>query len=298
MSTFKILIQKARPRKPTKLEMLSDKAAGQVSASLLNGIQRFKKRIPKAKLIEAIETKSLGHIIKVIPWEENINNLMPAFEKLKMSHDAAALISFEALPAPVQLNLRTDLKNPKYTQFIVERFNKYLLDLNVEAQEHIQRQIMRSFSHAKHPSEVADDIIDHIGLNHRQSIALTNYQMGLKEKGVPEAQARRLSDDYETRLLEQRSIMIARTEIQNANNQGQLSVWQAAQDEGLLDAETTFKIWGTDRDPCPICKSMKGKKVKLNEKWLIKYPNGKEKLADVPSDAHPHCYCYSTILFN
>lgn len=293
MSSFSIIIQKAKPRAPTRLEVLSDKMAGQVSVSLSQGIKRFKKRIPKEKLAEAIETGSIGHIVKEIPWYDNINDLVPGFKKISQSFDSASLISFEALPAPIKRNLRIDLKNPALKRFIDERFNKYLQDLSEESVKIVQRQIQRSFSHAQAPRDMADEIVNHIGLNWKQSTALTNYQMGLREKKLPESRVKILVKEYEERLLDQRAVMIARTEIQNANNQGQLSVWQAAQNEGLLDSETTYKVWKTDRTPCELCLSMKDKKVKLNESW--KLPDG--RLAEVPSDSHPFCYCFSILEF-
>ena len=157
----------------------------------------------------------------------------------------------------------------------------------------VQRAIQRSFSHAKTPREVAQSIVKHIGLNDRQSEALINYQMGLEMKNLAPDKIEKLTTGYEERLLRQRSTMIARTEIQNANNQGQLAVWKQAQDEGLLNVDETFKVWENDRTPCPKCKKMHGKKVKLNEKWHL--DDG--RAVEVPSEIHPNCYCFQTLEF-
>lgn len=292
MSEIKFTILKARIRASTELEKLSDKASGQVSSSLLAGIKRFKKRISIENLMKAVETKSIGHIVKEITWDNGgIEELLPGFSKLDKSFDDSALISFNALPAPIKNNLRTDLKNPAFKKFIDKRLSVFLQDLNQAQSKIVNRAIQRSFTHAQTPRQMAEDIVQHIGLNDRQSIALINYQLGLNKQGASPEKVKRLSDLYESKLLQQRSTMIARTEIQNANNLGQLAVWKSAQDEGLLNADDTFKVWQTDRTPCPSCKAMAGKKVKLNEKWRV--PDG--RLVDVPSENHPHCYCIQTL---
>jgi hypothetical protein len=291
MSTFHFLIRKAKIRPPTQLEALSDKMANQVSVNLLSGITRFKKRISLEKIANAIETGSMGHVLKEIPWNDSFDDLYTSFKKIDKSFEVAAMISKEALPANLQKNLRMDLKNPAYKKFIDQRFAKFLQDLNEESQKRVQRAIQRSFSRAISPRKAASEIIDHIGLNDRQSQALINYQMGLEKQGIAPNKVELLASKYESKLLKQRSVMISRTEIQNANNQGQLAVWREAQKEGLLNSEETFKVWATDRSPCPSCKAMSGKKVKLNEKWTL--PDGRS--VDVPSENHPHCFCFQTL---
>jgi hypothetical protein len=156
-----------------------------------------------------------------------------------------------------------------------------------------QRYIQRAFTHGETPREVAENLINHIGLNDRQSIALLNYRMGLENSKMSKEKIDTLSERYSDTLLKQRATMIARTEIQNVNNQGQLSVWKAAQDEGLVDPEKTFKVWQNDTQPCPECAKMHGEKVPLNGKWLL----GDGRTVSVPSEIHPSCYCYQILEF-
>lgn len=288
---FDANVRKAKLRPPTALEKLSDKMAAQVSVNLLTGIKRFKWNLPKGSLEDAVKTGSLGHMTKVISWENGLDDLLPAFKRLEDSFEKSGMISLEALPAPIKNNMRIDLKNPALKKFIDDRVSKFLQDLNNESAKIVQRSIQRSFSNALTPRDVANEIVQHIGLNDRQSIALTNYQMSLQEKGMSPDKVEKLTNSYEDRLLHQRATAIARTEIQDANNAGQLAVWKVAQDEGLLNADETFKVWENDRSPCPLCRKMQGKKVKLSERWTL--PDG--RTVNVPSEIHTHCQCFQTL---
>ena len=288
---FTFTIKKAKLRAPTKLEALSDKMASTVSLNLVKGIRTFKKRIPLDMLEESIKTNSIGHIIKNIPWQDSMEDIYPGFKTLEKSFEMSAMISREALPSQLQKNLRMDLSNPRYKNFISSRFDHLMRDLNEDTQKIVQRAIQRSLSKAKTPNQIANEIVDHIGLNDRQSIALMNYQSGLESKNVSPKKIEALTERYSNQLLKQRATTIARTEIQNANNRGQLAVWTEAQNEGLLNMDETFKIWQTDRSPCPSCKAMNGKKVKLNEKWVL----SDGRTVDVPSENHPNCYCFQTL---
>jgi hypothetical protein len=291
MGFFRIDIKKAKLRPPNKLERLSAKMAGQISISLFSGIKKLKSRVSSEKLNEAITSGSIGHIVKEIGWDKAIEDILPSYQKFGDSFEQAGMISFNALPPPIKNNLRIDLKNPLLKKFINDRFNKFMQDLSTESSNIVQRSIQRSFSHALAPSQVAKEIMGHIGLNDRQSMALSNYRSGLEKTKTRPENIERYTELYSNRLLKQRSIMIARTEIQNANNQGQLAVWKQGQDEGLLNAEETYKVWENDVNPCPICRQMHGKKVKLNERWIL--PDG--KTVNVPSEIHPNCFCFQTL---
>jgi hypothetical protein len=285
---------KKKTRLPTQLEKIGDRFTSLISADLIKGIKRVKQKANIDKIAEAFEKGSPAHVVENIPWQQSIEDLLPGFEKINESFDIAADLTYKTLPVSIQENLLTDLRNPSYKKFISDRFSQYLQDLNTDSQQAIQRIIQRSFTHGMRPKDAAREIITHLGLNDRQSIALMNFQMKLEMNQESPAKIKDLTDKYSDRLLKQRSVMIARTEIANANNQGQLSVWAQAQNEGLMDPETTLKQWKTDRNPCEkICEKMRDTKVKLHEKWVL--PNG--RLAEVPNDSHPNCYCYMVLIF-
>ena len=243
--------------------------------------------------MDALKSNDAGNVSKVIAWDEKFQDVLPAFNKLGDSFEQAALLATKALPPQAQARLRMDLKNPAYKRFIAGRLNTFLQDLNVQQSEIVRRAIQRSFSQAKSPSQIANEIVDHIGLNDRQSTALSNYRADLEKKNIAPKKVEFLTEQYSGRLLKQRAKMIARTEIQNANNLGELAVWKESVNDGSLDPETTYKVWSTDRTPCPLCRSMEGKKVKLNDLWTL--PDGRK--VNVPSEIHPSCFCIQRLEF-
>ena len=84
----------------------------------------------------------------------------------------------------------------------------------------------------------------------------------------------------------QRAETIARTEVMKAANEGQLSAWTQAEEEGLLTGNEQ-KEWITTPDDrlCPICEPMDGVTVPLDEDFDV---DGDQ--IDGPP-AHPNCRC-------
>lgn len=288
-----VIIEKAKPRRPAKLDKLSETAAGHVAVNLFKGIQAFKRKISRDKLIGAVEKKSLGGIVREIPWETITDDLLPGFSKLDASAQRAVEIAFEALPAPIRNEMRLDAKNPELQGLIDGRFKIFLQDLNQETHNTISRAVTRSFTHALTPDRVAKLIVNEIGLNERQALALDRYHLTLlSSKRKPET-VERLVDQYSNRLLNQRAMMIARTEVQNANNNGQLAVWKNAVNNGLIERNEAYKVWVEDGNPCAMCHKMNGKKVLLHEKWHL--PDG--RYVNVPTEIHPRCLCLMNLEF-
>lgn len=161
-----------------------------------------------------------------------------------------------------------------------------VVNIQADTQNIIQNAVARSFSNALTPRDVASSIRNSIGLFPGQQTALMNYRQGLKESGMKPDRVDAFSSKYEDRLLDYRAKMIARTETRQATNQGQLFIWQDAQNQDLI-APTAKKVWVVDGAPCEICEPMDGVAIGLAESWTL--PNG--DIADIPTDAHPHCFC-------
>jgi SPP1 gp7 family putative phage head morphogenesis protein len=93
---------------------------------------------------------------------------------------------------------------------------------------------------------------------------------------------------YRVRLLKQRAIRIARTEISAAANAGRYLSWIEAEDRGLLPAGSTKRwITATDERTCPICQPMN----RVEIPWTIPFTTG-----DQMPPAHPNCRCTAVIV--
>lgn len=113
-----------------------------------------------------------------------------------------------------------------------------------------------------------------VGLNDRQSVAVSNYRKSLKAAGVPEGKRQRMVDSYINRLHKQRARTIARTELA-----------RQTQNEILLSANPNQrKRWITHRDEktCPQCGPLHRRVFDLDNV----FPGGM-----LTPPLHPNCRC-------
>lgn len=293
----KLLIQKAGPRRKvsrtyTRLSALSKQMARATQVNLVKGIRKFRSRISPEAMFEAWKSGSYGSVLETVPWDKMPEDIEPAISGMyEGAVDAATNFVIPSLPAPIQDTLRFDTDNPRIRGFIDARTAE-LVNVNIQptAKQVIQQSVQRSFEQALTPRQVADQIIGTIGLLPKQEAALRKYSYNLQIRNYPAASLQKLGAAYADRLLDQRAMMIARTETRMAFNRGQLSVWQQAAGQGLIDSATAKKVWVVDGDPCPICEPMDGVAVGLDEMWVIEDDNGPRSV-EVPTESHPHCFC-------
>jgi hypothetical protein len=102
-----------------------------------------------------------------------------------------------------------------------------------------------------------------------------------------------LTDRYRDRLIRRRAEMIARTEVQMAQNMARLSAWDASVKTGVTDP-ASMKVWSTAPmssqrgRPCDICLEQKARGP---IQWNAAFPMG----VTMPP-AHPHCRCTAVLI--
>jgi len=140
-----------------------------------------------------------------------------------------------------------------------------------------------------------------LGLTSRQADAAFNLRSLIQSKpgrrlkagkvpirvskgGASVAFTERRVEQYSRRLLNQRALMIARTETMTAANEGQRQLWAQAQRQGLL-AEDRLKEWIVTPDDrlCPICAPLQGETAPVGEPFPT---TGKQA-----PPAHVMCRC-------
>lgn len=268
-----------------------------IKVNLVDGINKFKQGISKQTIYEAWLNKDWPRLMNEIGWDKLQGHLTPAFDKMTEAGMSASEFTLEALPKQLNESLVYSLNNPRLQGYLTNRTGALIVNLTDDIQKVVQDQIAFSFDSALTPRQVADQIVGSIGLYPQLQTALENYRTKLAEDGMDEDRVAQLSGEYEDRLLDYRAMTIARTETKAAANYGQLSVWEAGAEQGLLDPATTMKVWVTDVEPCKICEPMDGKAVKLNEFWTVQLPKGDFIYVDVPNETHPNCLCDMTLDF-
>lgn len=193
-----------------------------------------------------------------------------------------------------------DYINPAALQYANQRSAQLVTDVTTANRTALRYIIRDSLAVGRSPMDTARLIRDTVGLHTRWARAVVNYDEAqmrqLIRAGMTPAAARAKVDTlvktYRDRLIRRRAEMIARTEIQLAQNMARQSSWDVAAKTGLLDGASQ-KEWlvapsGSRRGaPCEICSELSGKRVA----WNAAFPTG-----HTMPPAHPHCRCTAVLI--
>lgn len=133
------------------------------------------------------------------------------------------------------------------------------------------------------PYVLAQRIRPIVGLTNRESLAIVRFMTALTEEGVAANAINSQVAKYAKFLHKNRAARIARTELSNAYNFGNLDSLRQAADGGWLPGMPE-KCWiAGGADPCEICQANEAAGyIPLGEA----FPSG-----DQHPTAHPHCEC-------
>ena len=284
-------VQKARTRRPRgslykKIEGMTIVMSQAAKIDLVKGIERFKLRVSTAQMKAAFNSGDYKLVMTTVPWDKLPDDLQGTFGGFGKAATAAAKQTLKSLPPATSHALHNDAQNPRIMAYIETRTGNLIQNVKDDVKGHVKREIKNTLTSAATPRDVAEAIKGSIGLNERQGIALENFRAKLAVEGVAPDRLEEMAAGYESRLLNQRAIMIARTETRNATNYGQLAVWQEAASQDLLP-EDTKKVWYVDGHPCDVCAPMDGIGIPLDERWQLN--NGDSVF--IPSESHPNCMC-------
>ena len=133
------------------------------------------------------------------------------------------------------------------------------------------------------PYIMAQQIRPLVGLTNRETMAVAKFMATLQAEGLPANIIKAQVDNYANFLHKNRAIRIARTEISNGYNFGQLdSMLQAAEEGWLPGAPQKYWMAG-GIDPCDIClENEDAGPIDLD----ATFPSGHSH-----PTAHPSCEC-------
>jgi F like protein len=209
-----------------------------------------------------------------------------------------------AATAPtVSLEGSFDVINPQAVAWAQTRTATLVTAVSQETKEAIRAVITRSVSEGIAPREAARLIRSTIGLTARQEAAVANFRASLAtlrtraeghavETVLGRVANRALGERiaglvarYAARLLNQRSLLIARTEIMSAANAGTRLMWEQAVESGELDGGGLEQEWlvADDERLCPVCEELDGTHAPIG--GTFPSPGG------LGPPAHPACRC-------
>ena len=232
---------------------------------------------------------------------------LPAFLPTKVkieNRPAMANMEFTKIPAwaqpkppQVEFTMSFNKTNPNSLAFAQRRAGELVTFVDVVTRNSIRKAIIDAFNEGIDVKSTAKRIKNVVGLHPRWADAVTTYEKKefarLVQSGMKEATARTRSIERSTRysdsLKSKRATMIARTEIQIAQNEGRQEGWNQAAEQGYVDAESQ-KMWiiAQDERTCPICIELDGEIVS----WDGVFSSGDE----TPGRVHPNCRCTMVII--
>ena len=240
-------------------------------------------------------------------------------EVLRTVYAAAAKQAAKELPARISTPLSFDLLNPQSVSFLQHYEMKLIREISSTTREGIERVVMRAFIEGGHPLTQAREIKQTIGLTARQEQAVANYRKALEsgaDSELKSALSRALRDGrfdrtitrslrtgsklkqdqidamvqrYRERYLQYRARMIARTETLRASNIGQQMLWKQGVAQGHISSHAKRQwVASGDKATCPLCRSLNGKVVGIDEEFAPGIMN--------PPDTHPDCRCGQSLV--
>ena len=270
-------------------------------ASLVKGLNDFRKNINLHDLAEAISNADAAQAMDVVPWgdfEGAVKGLDKAMlDGVTESAEKSKFLfkkSIESLIPSLSPTIVFDANNIAISRWIDSHLGELIQNIKGNTQKSIQNVIRDGLNQGIPARDSAKLISQMVGLNDRQAQAVINRRLALQKQGIKGPKLDRLIEAYSQKQLKHRAEMIARTESMTANNRGQLEVVNQNADAGLFDRDAAMKEWiVTPYDRiCPICKPMAGKKVKLDDNFSLR--NG-ESVPHPP--AHPGCNCGWALVF-
>jgi SPP1 gp7 family putative phage head morphogenesis protein len=232
---------------------------------------------------------------------------LPSFSPSKVKIDnrqAMANMEFTKLPAwaqskppKVEFTMSFNKTNPNSLAFAQRRAGELVTSIDALTRISVRKAIIDAFNEGLDYRATARRIKSVVGLHPRYADAVTNFEKKeyarLVKSGMKEATARAKAIERSTRysdsLKSKRATMIARTEIQIAQNEGRQEGWNQAAKEGYVDVESQ-KMWiiAQDERTCDICSELDGEIVP----WDGTFSSGDE----TPGRVHPNCRCTMVII--
>ncbi|NDB59533.1 hypothetical protein EB001_13945 [bacterium] len=232
---------------------------------------------------------------------------LPAFlpTKVKIENKPAmANMEFTKLPMwaqpkppKVEFKMSFNKTNPNSLAFAQRRAGELVTAIDNLTRNSIRQAIIDAFNEQLDYRATARRIKNVVGLHPQWAKAVVNFEKkeyarlirsGMKEVNAL-AKAMERASRYSDSLKSKRATMIARTEIQIAQNEGRQEGWNQAAKEGYVDVESQ-KMWiiAQDERTCDICVELDGEIVGWNET----FSSGHE----TPGRVHPNCRCTMVII--
>lgn len=241
----------------------------------------------------AISTGNLEQVVDTFPWEATAFTLSQTVNAFKRAIKGGIGKGF---PKTGFVG-RFDYTDPRSTEYALQQSAKLVTNMTGQMKDQVRAVVGRAFTEGIPVYDTARELRSVINLTKRQEVTLSKFadlnRARLMEEGLTGRKLeQRLNEVVERqykKMISQRSKVIARNEILQAENAGRMLGFEQSVEQGWA-SPLSVKRWSTSTDErtCSICGPMNGMSVQ----WNQYFPNG---IYD-PSDAHIMCRCSVSLL--
>lgn len=277
---------------------ISDKYLPRWIRTLLDGFEKARAGTSIRALIRILEGEEFDKVVDEIDWipidgpqAEGVRAALPILIRDVLESTAVEAASSLVRRPEIAVVGAFDVVNPRVTEWVRAQAGARITEISETSRQTIRDLVERSVrgDRGMSPQQLARSIRDHIGLTTRQSRAVDNLRRRMAADSRTPNQIEGTLERYRAKLLRQRAEMIARTEIIQAETQGQLELWQQQADAGNIDANIAGVEWIVTPDDrlCYECDALDGVIVPMGSS----FPGGVSG-----SPLHPHCRCTVAIV--
>jgi len=241
----------------------------------------------------AISTGNIEQVVNTFPWEATAFTLSQTVSAFKRAIKGGIGNGF---PKTGFVG-RFDYTDPRSTEYALQQSAKLVTNMTGQMKDQVRAVVGRAFTDGITVVDTARELRSVINLTKRQELTLSKFadlnRARLMEEGLTgrrlESKLNELVERQYKKMISQRSKVIARNEIIQAENAGRLLGFEQSIEQGWA-SPVSMKRWSTSTDErtCSICMPMNGMSVQ----WNQYFPNG---VYD-PRDAHIMCRCTISLL--
>lgn len=277
-----------------KVHEIADRNEKRFIDIVIGVTNRTKEGTDRERLKASYLNGNMNGVYNSIPIEEvyRVELIEDSFLIIRDTFNEAGEVMILELP-PGFRGFKFNSEETRGLDWINTRAVELVSNVTMETMLAIREEIRIAYIEGVGVDEIADNIVDIIGLTRRHARAVNRYRNTLLEAGASIGRANRMSKEYANRLLRWRAENIARTEVMTAANQGHLEMMKQAAEHGIIDLGSTRKEWIVTPDDrlCQYCEPMDGVRADIDE--LFDTPLGRSAAPPL----HPQCRCVMGTVF-
>ena len=270
---------------------ISDKYLPRWIRTLLDGFEKARAGTSIRALIRILEGEEFDKVVDEIDWipidgpqAEGVRAVYPVLIRDVMESTAAEAAGSLGRRPQIAVVGAFDVVNPRVVDWVRLHSGERITEITEVSRQAIRDLIARGVNDGISPSALGRMIRQSIGLHSRDVRAVMNMRNRMVADGRKPEMIERAVERYTAKQLHRRAEMIARTEIIQAETQGQLELWRQQAEAGNIDASLAGVEWIVTPDDrlCPTCEPLDGVIVALGSN----FPGGV-----TGSPLHPNCRC-------